>query len=73
MKGIFAYISPSHTHTTSEVNRMDKSIDKKKQEKQNRQKNHDKYNSITQKTEPENQNSGHNVREEGIHPINQKR
>ncbi|WP_342756901.1 hypothetical protein [Kineothrix sedimenti] len=48
-------------------------MDKKKQEKQNRQKNHDKYNSITQKSEPENQNSGHNVREEGIHPINQKR
>lgn len=63
------YISSSHTHTIPEVNRMDK----KKQEKQNRQKNHDKYNSITQKSEPENQNSGHNVREEGIHPINQKR
>lgn len=69
MRNDFVNISSSHTHTIPEVNRMDK----KKQEKQNRQKNHDKYNSITQKSEPENQNPGHNVREEGIHPINQKR
>jgi hypothetical protein len=37
------------------------------------QKNHDKFNSITQKTTPENQNQEHNVRKEGIQPINQKR
>jgi hypothetical protein len=37
------------------------------------QKNHDKFNSITQKTAPENQNQEHNVRKEGIQPINQKR
>lgn len=37
------------------------------------QKNHNKYDSVTQKKKPENQNQEHNVREEGIHPINQKR
>ena len=48
-------------------------IDKSKQEKMEEQRNHNKYNSITQKKEPENQNQTHNVREEGIGPINQKR
>jgi hypothetical protein len=37
------------------------------------QKNHDKFNSITQKTTPEKQNQEHNARKEGIQPINQKR
>lgn len=31
------------------------------------------FNSITQKNKPENQNQTHNVRKEGINPINQKR
>lgn len=48
-------------------------MDKQKQEKINQQVNHDKYNSITQKTTPENQNQTHNVRKEGIQPINRKR
>ena len=48
-------------------------MDKKKQEKLTKQKNHNKFNSITQKAEPENQNQEHNVRKEGIQPINQKR
>ncbi len=33
----------------------------------------DKFNSITQKSTPENQNQAHNVRKEGIQPMNQKR
>lgn len=48
-------------------------MDKSKQEKIEEQRNHNKYNSITQKTTPENQNQTHNVRKEGIQPINQKR
>ena len=46
---------------------------KKKQEKANEQKDLYKYNSVTQKVTPENQNQNHNVRKEGILPINQKR
>ena len=46
----------------------------KKDEAQLRlQKNHNEFNSITQKVSPENQNQEHNVRKEGIQPINQKR
>ena len=48
-------------------------MDKQGQERINQQKNQDAYNSVTQKSKPENQNQTHNVREEGIHPINQKR
>lgn len=48
-------------------------MDKKKQEQLHRQENLNEFNSITQKVKPENQNQKHNVREEGIHPINQKR
>ncbi len=46
-------------------------MDKKTQEKV--QKNHDKFNSITKKVTPENQNQTHNSTKEGIQPINQKR
>ena len=48
-------------------------MDRKEQEKKNRQKSENKFNSITQKVKPENQNQEHNVRKEGIQPINQKR
>ena len=48
-------------------------MNKKDQERENRQKNLNEYNSTTQKVKPENQNQTHNVREEGIQPINQKR
>lgn len=48
-------------------------MDKKKTEKQQRKKSNEKFNSITQKLKVENQNQTHNVREEGITPINQKR
>lgn len=49
------------------------SMDKKEQEKINEQKSLNKFNSITKSVKPENQNQGHNVREEGIEPVNQKR
>ena len=48
-------------------------MNKKEQERENRQKNLNEYNRITQKVKPENQNQTHNVRKEGIQPINQKR
>lgn len=41
-------------------------MDKKQQEKQNRQKNLDKYNNITEKVKPENQNQEHNARKEAV-------
>ena len=48
-------------------------MDKKTAEAFQQQKNHNEFNSITQKKKPENQNQQHNVREEGIHPVNQNR
>ncbi len=48
-------------------------MDKKTQEQIQEQKNHNEFNSITQKVTPENQNQTHNSRKEGIQPINQKR
>lgn len=48
-------------------------MDKKTQKQIQEQKNIDKFNSVTQKVTPENQNQTHNVRKEGIQPINQKR
>lgn len=48
-------------------------MDKQEQERSNRQKNLNEFNSVTQKGKPENQNQTHNVRKEGIQPINQKR
>lgn len=49
------------------------SMDKKELEKLQRKKSNEEFNSITQKQKVENQNQTHNVREEGIAPINQKR
>lgn len=51
-------------HTSHEVTNMDKD----KQEKINQKKNQDKFNSITQKVKPENQNQTHNVRSEAVEP-----
>jgi len=48
-------------------------MDKKTHEQIQEQKNHDKFNSITQKVKPENQNQTHNSRKESVQPINQKR
>lgn len=39
-----------------------------KQEQKNRQKSLNKFNSITQKVKPENQNQTHNVRSEAVEP-----
>lgn len=46
--------------------RGDDSMNKKQQEQQNRQKNLNKFNSITEKVKPENQNQGHNIRSEEV-------
>lgn len=48
-------------------------MNKKEQEHLQRQENLNKFNSITQKVTPENQNQTHNVKKEGIQPINQKK
>ena len=48
-------------------------MDRKKQEMIIEEKDRNVYNNITQKKKPENQNQIHNVRKEGIQPINQKR
>lgn len=49
-----------------------KEIDKEHQEQINEQKSLNKFNNVTQKSKPENQNQQNNVRQEGIAPINQK-
>ena len=49
------------------------SMDKEELEKQQRKKSKEEFNSVTQKVKVENQNQTHNVRKEGIAPINQKR
>lgn len=48
-------------------------MDKKEKEQQERQKNLNEFNSVTQKVKPENQNQEHNIRKEGVGPVNQKR
>ena len=48
-------------------------MDNKEKEQIERQENLNKFNSVTQKVKPENQNQTHNTRKEGIQPINQKR
>lgn len=48
-------------------------MDKKEREELKRKKSNEEFNSITRKVKPENQNQTHNVRKEGIAPINQKR
>lgn len=45
----------------------------KDKESAERQENLNKFNCVTQKVKPENQNQTHNVRKEGIGPINQKK
>lgn len=47
-------------------------MDKDVQEKLNRKKNDEKFNSITQKVKPENQNQTHNVRSEAEEPKNRQ-
>jgi len=57
----------------SHPNLRGETMAKKEKEQLERQKNLNKFNSVTQKVKPENQNQTHNVRKEGIGPINQKR
>lgn len=52
---------------------MKKQNERNEKEWEEKQENHSKFNSITQKREPENQNQTHNVRQEGISKINQNR
>ena len=48
-------------------------MDKKQQEQQNRQKDLNRFNSITQKMKPENQNQKHNARSEAVEPKNRRK
>lgn len=48
-------------------------MNKKKQEKEQQQENLNKFNSVTQKTTPENQNQTFNVKQEGISRVNHQR
>ena len=48
-------------------------MDKKLLEEQQRKKSNEEFNSVINKVKVENQNQTHNVRKEGIAPINQKR
>ena len=41
-------------------------MDKKLMEKLQQKKNQEKFNSVTQKSKPENQNQTHNVKSEGV-------
>lgn len=59
----------SFTHPTPRGDDMNQ----KEKEQAERRKNLNEFNNVTQKVKPENQNQTHNVRKEGINPINQKR
>ncbi len=43
-------------------------MNKKQQEKEAQQREQNKFNSVTQKVKPENQNQTHNVRSEAVEP-----
>lgn len=43
-------------------------MNKKMQEKLNRKKSNEKFNGVTQKVKPENQNQEHNARQEAVEP-----
>ena len=47
---------------------MDKKEEKKVAEKESKE----KFNSVTRKTKPENQNQTHNSKKEGLGPLNKK-
>jgi hypothetical protein len=48
-------------------------MNRKEKEIQTEKKEHDKFNSVTNKSKVENQNQTHNVVQEGIGSINQKK
>ena len=52
-------------HTIPEVI---ESMNSKQQEERQQKKNRETFNSVTQKSTPENQNQGHNARKEGMGP-----
>ena len=47
-------------------------MNKKQLEKQEQQRNQNKFNSITQKVKPENQNQTNNIRSEAVEPKNRQ-
>lgn len=47
-------------------------MNKKQQEQYNQKKSNEKFNSITHKSKPENQNQTHNVRSEAVEPKNRQ-
>ncbi len=47
-------------------------MNKRQQEKQQQRRNQNKFNSITEKVKPENQNQTHNVRSEAVEPKNRQ-
>lgn len=47
-------------------------MNKKQQEKQQEQKSRNKFNSVTEKVKPENQNQTHNIRSEAVEPKNRQ-
>ena len=47
-------------------------MDKSKQEELTQKKFNEKFNSITQKKKPENQNQTHNIRSEAVEPKNRQ-
>lgn len=47
-------------------------MNKKKQEVLNQKKSNEKFNSVTQKVKPENQNQTHNIRSEAVAPKNRQ-
>lgn len=72
MGDISQIISVISVHTFIEVINV-QNESKKIQEKMIEQTAQGKFNYITEKTTPENQNQEHNVRKEAIGPVNQKR
>lgn len=48
-------------------------MSRKEKEKQTEKRENEKFNSITNKSKVENQNQAHNVVQEGIGPINQRK
>lgn len=55
-------------HTVREVIEMNK----KQQEKEEQQRNQNKFNCVTRKVKPENQNQTHNIRSEAVEPKNRQ-
>ena len=47
-------------------------MNKKEQEQKNQQDSQDKFNSVTQKNKPENQNQTHNIRSAAVEPKNRQ-